>query len=153
MINAGRKKLRKSNVFNFTKDPKWDIYCLCTLIFYQNHTKNISSNRNNERWRKSRLKFEREPTKINLLFREVSKIWLKTWRDITSRYESLKQNNIIEILNLFCLKIYLKWQCLKWQGYLSTYFVIKKVYAFWGEALLIVACLNRNFQWSYIQNM
>jgi KUP system potassium uptake protein len=34
----------------------------------------------------------REPTKINLMFREVSKTWLKNGEvDITSRYESLNK--------------------------------------------------------------
>ncbi len=46
----------------------------------------------------------REPTKINLMFKEVIKDMVQKGEvDITSRYESLNKNNIFEMTNGFCI--------------------------------------------------
>jgi KUP system potassium uptake protein len=73
----------------------------------------------------------REPTKINLLFREVIKDMVKNGEvDITSRYESLNKNNIIGDFKFVLSEKFLSNDnVLKWHEniIMSTYFTIKKI--------------------------
>ena len=73
----------------------------------------------------------REPTKINLLFREVIKDMVKNGEvDITSRYESLNKNNIIGDFKFVLSEKFLSNDnILKWHEniIMSTYFAIKKI--------------------------
>ncbi len=72
----------------------------------------------------------REPTKINLMFREVVKEMVRRGEvDVTSRYESLSKNNIIGDFKFVLSEKFLSADnILKWHEniIMSTYFLIKK---------------------------
>jgi KUP system potassium uptake protein len=73
----------------------------------------------------------REPTKINLMFREVIKDMVKKGEvDITSRYESLNKNNIIGDFKFVLSEKFLSFDSdLRWHEkiIMNTYFLIKKL--------------------------
>jgi KUP system potassium uptake protein len=73
----------------------------------------------------------REPTKINLMFREVIKDMVKKGEvDITSRYESLNKNNIIGDFKFVLSEKFLSFDSdLRWHEKIirNTYFLIKKL--------------------------
>ncbi|MGO4816914.1 KUP/HAK/KT family potassium transporter [Flavobacterium sp. W22_SRS_FP1] len=73
----------------------------------------------------------REPTKINLMFREVIKDMVKKGEvDITSRYESLNKNNIIGDFKFVLSEKFLSFDSdLRWHEkiVMNTYFFIKKL--------------------------
>jgi KUP system potassium uptake protein len=73
----------------------------------------------------------REPTKINLMFKEVIKDMVKEGEvDITSRYESLNKNNILGDFKFVLSEKFLSNDSdLKWHEKLimNTYFLIKKL--------------------------
>ncbi len=73
----------------------------------------------------------REPTKINLMFREVIKDMVKNGEvDVTSRYESLNKNNIIGDFKFVLSEKFLSNDSdIKWHEKLimNTYFLLKKL--------------------------
>ena len=73
----------------------------------------------------------REPTKINLMFREVIKDMVKKGEvDITSRYESLNKNNIIGDFKFVLSEEFLSNDSrLRWREKLimNSYFLLKKL--------------------------
>lgn len=73
----------------------------------------------------------REPTKINIMFKEVVKDMVKNGEvDITSRYESLNKNNIIGDFKFVLSEKFLSNDSdLRWHEkiIMNTYFVIKKL--------------------------
>lgn len=73
----------------------------------------------------------REPTKINLMFREVIKDMVQEGEvDITSRYESLNKNNIIGDFKFVLSEKFISNDSdLRWYEKLvmNTYFIIKKI--------------------------
>jgi KUP system potassium uptake protein len=73
----------------------------------------------------------REPTKINLMFREVIRDMVKKGEvDITSRYESLNKNNIIGDFKFVLSEKFLSFDSdLRWHEkiVMNTYFFIKKL--------------------------
>jgi KUP system potassium uptake protein len=76
-------KLRKSNVFHFTKRPKRaDIYWFVHVNILSEPYKTeyrVTEIMKDDLYRVDFNLGFREPTKINLLFREQLKIWLKKW--------------------------------------------------------------------------
>ncbi len=73
----------------------------------------------------------REPTKINLMFREVVRDMVKNGEvDVTSRYESLNKNNILGDFKFVLSEKFLSNDSeLKWDEkiIMNTYFLIKKL--------------------------
>lgn len=73
----------------------------------------------------------REPTKINLMFKEVLKDMVKNGEvDVTSRYDSLHKNHIIGDFKFVLSEKYLSYDSdLRWHEkvIMNTYFIIKKL--------------------------